>query len=117
MTYSNMVKNIVFHLGSNDIRRGATAADIKEKTQEMQKKYREKFPNARQHLTLIPPVVEGHVEANACLQRLATDSGSNLITNKPFLDRATGNLRANLTKGIHYNDWGCQSCPLPSRGR
>ena len=72
----------------------------------MQKKYREKFPNARQHLALIPPVVEGHVEANASLQKLAMDSGSNVITNKPFLDRATGKLRANLTKGTHYTDWG-----------
>ena len=86
MTYSHMVTDIVFHVGSNDIRRGATAADIKERTQIMQKKFREKFPNARQHLALIPPVVEGHGEANASLQKLAMHTGSNLISNKQFLD-------------------------------
>ena len=40
------------------------------------------------------------------LNRLATHTGSNLVSTKHFRDRNTGHMRSNLMNGIHYNDIG-----------
>ena len=106
MSYPQNVTDVVLNVGLNDFRKGATADEIQEKTLELQLKYNEKFPNARQHLTQIPPVVAGHEKVNQSLQKLASYTESNLISVKVFIDKTTKRLCANLTNGIHYNEWG-----------
>ena len=74
----------------------------------MQLNYDEKFPNARQHLTALPPLGEKHSKANHLLQKLTAYTESNFISTKVFCDKTTKKLRANLMErdGYHYNDWG-----------
>ena len=76
---------------------------------EMQLKYRNKFVNARQHITALPPLSDSQIEVNHVLQKLANHTGSNYITTKAFRDRITGQMRRNLIHGIHYNDVGVKT--------
>jgi hypothetical protein len=73
----------------------------------MQLKYYETFPNARQHITALPPLDSTHVDVNKLLQKLSSNTESNFISTKVFQDRTTGKLRTNTMKGIHYTaEWG-----------
>ena len=49
------VEDIVFNMGLNDLRRGLTPEAIQTKYLDMQMAYNDRFPNARQHITAIPP--------------------------------------------------------------
>ena len=100
------VKEVIFQVGLNDFRKGFSAKEIQENMLEMQIKYKEHFPNARQHVTAIPPLANGHREVNRQLQKLSAHTQTNFISTKSFLDHATGKLRSNVTHGIHYNEWG-----------
>ena len=100
------VQEVVFQVGLNDFRKGFTAKEIQENMLEMQIKYKEHFPNARQHVTAIPPLANGHREVNRQLQKLSIHTQTNFISTKSFLDNTTGKLRSNVTNGIHYNEWG-----------
>ena len=106
MTNPNEVKDIVFQVGLNDFRKGHTAKEIQESVLEMQLKYHEKFPHARQHLTALPPLTRGHKEVSQLLQKLSLHTESNFISTKVFEDRGTGRLRTNTMKDIHYNELG-----------
>ena len=66
------VTDIVFQVGLNDLRRGMSPEEIQEKTLDMQLAYNKCFPNARQHLTALPPLENEHVHTNDLLQKLAT---------------------------------------------
>ena len=108
---NSSVSDIVFMVGLNDCvpnncAPSDDAKDIQEKYFEMQMKYAQHFPNARQHVTALPPMNEFCVEVNEKLQKLSKYTGSNYISTKAFLDRATGKLRANVMVGKHYNEWG-----------
>ena len=100
------VTDIIFQVGLNDLRKGASADEIQDKTLDMQLKYNEHFPNARQHLTAIPPLEDKHIKANAALQKLASYTEANFISTKTFIDKQSGKIRANLTSGFHYNQYG-----------
>ena len=65
------VTDIVFQVGLNDSRNGWTANDLPEKYLEMQKRYREQFPKARQHITALPPLNTNCMEINQALQKLS----------------------------------------------
>ena len=99
------VTDIVFQVGLNDVRHYSEKA-IQEKYLEMQMTYRRAFSTARQHITAIPPLQETHKNLNSKLQKLSQHTESNFISTKRFLDQKTGQIRANLMDGIHYNDWG-----------
>ena len=100
------VKEVIFQIGLNDFRKGYTAKEIQENMLELQIQYKEHFPNARQHVTAIPPLANGHKEVNRQLQKLSKHTQTNYISTKAFLDQTTGKLRPNLTNGIHYTEWG-----------
>ena len=108
------VTDIVFQLGLNDLRKGCSPDEIQEETLEMQMKYVKYFPNARQHLTALPPLGEKHNKVNNLLQKLASFTESNFISTKEFCDKATGKLRTKLMKdpsndfgrNFHYSEWG-----------
>ena len=108
------VTDVVFQVGLNDLRKGCSPDKIQEDTLEMQMKYVKHFPNARQHITALPPLGEKHNKVNGLLQKLASYTESNFISTKEFRDKATGRLRANLMKDpskdygrtYHYNEWG-----------
>ena len=102
----NEVKEVIFQVGLNDFRKGYTAKEIQENMLDLQLQYKEHFPNARQHITAIPPLANGHKEVNRQLQKLSRHTQTNFISTKPFLDHTTGKLRPNLTNGIHYTEWG-----------
>ena len=74
----------------------------------MQIEYHKVFPNARQHITALPPSKERYIDVNKQLQKLSQNTSSNFISTKNFLDQHTGRLRANLLKldGFHYNEIG-----------
>ena len=103
------VTDVVFQVGFNDFRDFAfNAEEIQEKTLDMQLKYNQHFPNARQHLTQLPPLDKGFNNVNLLIQKLAAFTQSNLISTKDFRDQRTGNIRSNLMEDrIHYSeDWG-----------
>ena len=107
ITEPENVTDIVFQVGFNDVRKSfLSPQEAREKTFEMQQVYHEHFPNARQHITALPPMNDKLKSTNALLQKLANHTESNFIHTKVFSDRASGNLRANVMEGIHYNDWG-----------
>ena len=107
ITEPENVTDIVFQVGFNDVRKSfLSPQEAQEKTLQMQQVYHEHFPNARQHITALPPMNDKLKSTNALLQKLANHTESNFIHTKVFSDRASGNLRANVMEGIHYNDWG-----------
>ena len=105
----NEVEDVIFQVGLNDFRKGFNAKDIQDNYLDMQLKYKEHFPNARQHITAIPPLANGHREVNKSLQKLSKFTESNYISAKNFQDKTTGKLRAGLMNGIHYNEWGIRT--------
>ena len=100
--------DIVFQVGFNDFRDGCSAEKIQEKTLDMQIKYNEYFPNARQHLTQLPPIDNSYNKVNLLIQKLAVFTQSNLISTKDFRDQRTGNIRSNVMEDrLHYSEeWG-----------
>ena len=100
------VTDIVFQVGLNDLRKGATPKEIQEKTLDMQVGYLEKFPNARQHITALPPLDREHIEVNNQLQKLCRFTESNFISTKALQDRTTGKIRPHTMRGFHYNELG-----------
>ena len=106
MTNPHEIDDVVFQLGINDFRRGLTGEQFIQKYSDMLVKYKKLFPNARQHVTAIPPLSNDHENVNKGLQKLSTHRGCNFISLKSFHDRSTGKLRANLIEGYHYNAVG-----------
>ena len=100
------VTDVLFQVGLNDFRRGYKAKEIQENTLMMQIAYHKAFPNARQHLTALPPLANGHKSVSTLLQRLSTHTESNFVSTKVFTDGASGKLRAKTMDGIHYSDFG-----------
>ena len=117
-----LVKDVVFQVGLNDLRFAINEPEkikpeeipelIRDKTLNMQMRYRDEYPNARQHIIATPPMDTPHIETNRALQKLSKFTGSNFISTKPFLDRNTKKLRANTMKekgnkiDFHYNEVG-----------
>ena len=106
MTHPDEIKDIVFQVGLNDLGHGHSPKAIREKTLNMQIKYAEHFPNARQHITALPPLAQLHNETNHHLQQLSRDTQSNFISTKVMRDKSSGRPRANIFEGFHYNDYG-----------
>ena len=106
MTNPDEVKDIVFQVGLNDLGHGHSPKSIQEKTLNMQIKYTEHFPNARQHITALPPLAKLHNETNQLLQKLSLQTRSNFISTKVMRDKSSGRPRANIFEGFHYNDYG-----------
>ena len=92
VTNPSEVKEIVFLVGLNDLRKGFNPKEIQENVLLMQLKYNEVFPNA------LPPMANRHIETNRMPQRLSTHTDTNFISTKTFRDTSTGKLRANLGK-------------------
>ena len=106
MTHPDEVKDIVFQVGLNDLRKGHSPKGIQSKILNMQIEYTKKFPNARQHVTALPPLGQKHNETNHLLHKLSGHTETNFISTKPLRDTATGHLRANVMDWIHYNEYG-----------
>ena len=102
------VAEIVFQIGLNDFRvKGHNAEKIQDNTLKMQFIYKHQFPNARQHVTALPPLANSHIHINKHLQQLCSFTQCNFISTKVFRDKASGKLRSGLMKDhIHYNEWG-----------
>ena len=102
------VTDLVLQIGLNDTRHGLSTQKVREDLLEIQLLYRRVFPNARQHLTELPPIGDGQIEVNGLVRRLAAYTSSNLISTKQFRDRTTGQLRLNTVAvdGFHYSDIG-----------
>lgn len=100
------ITDIIFQVGFNDYRKGTSAENIQENALDMQIKYFENFPQARQHITAIPPIGHSHNEVNIQLQNLSKFTETNFITTKSLRDRNTGKIRTGLMEGIHYNRYG-----------
>ena len=100
------IKDIVFQVGLNDFRKAHSAQEIQENYLDMQLKYHTHFPNARQHITALPPLANGHIEVNRVLQKLSKYTGSNFVSTKNFRDSMSGKIRANVMNGIHFNTLG-----------
>ena len=103
----NEVTDIVFKLGLNDFRHGLDAEQICNSTFEMQIAYYAAFPNARQHITGLPPLQNSHKEVTKRLQRLCQYMKCNFIHTKVFSDRKTGKIRRDTMRDyLHYNEYG-----------
>ena len=102
------VVDLVFQIGLNDTREGFSTQRTRENLLEIQLQYRRIFPNARQHLTELPPISDTQIEMNGKIRSLATYTSSNLISTKQFRDRTTGRLRLDTVAkdGFHYSDIG-----------
>ena len=108
VTNRHEIQDVVFQIGLNDYRDGFDLKEITENYFHMQIEYKRLFPNARQHIVAIPPISRDHIEVNKSLQKLSQNLECNFVSAKPFLDHATGKIRANLMRndGYHYNDVG-----------
>ena len=106
VTRPEEIDDVVFQVGLNDLRDGKETKEIVETYLDMQIKYKHFFPNARQHVTALPPLSKEHKEVNKSLQKLCNNLECNFISTKSFLDHTTGKLRANLMSGFHYNSIG-----------
>ena len=106
VTNPHEIDDVVFQIGINDFRRGLTGDEFIHKYTDMLVKYKKLFPNARQHVTAIPPLSNDHEKVNKGLQKLSSHRGCNFISLKSFFDRAFGKLRANLIERYHYNAVG-----------
>jgi hypothetical protein len=105
--HPSKVEEIVFQVGLNDLRQGATPKEIQEDVLDMQLKYYKAFPNARQHITALPPLDNKHVVTNKLLQKLSSYTESNFVSTKVFQDKTTGKMRTNTMNGFHYSaEWG-----------
>ena len=102
------IDDVVFQIGLNDFQAGFNIEEVEGKYLEMQIRYKKLFPNARQHVTALPPLTKAHITMNKSLQKLAQNLECNFISTKAFLDHATGKLRGNLMRNdnYHYNDVG-----------
>ena len=100
--------DVVFQIGLNDFQKGFNVEEIEGKYLEMQMTYKKLFPNARQHVTALPPLTKAHITMNKSLEKLAKNLESNFISTKAFLDHTTEKLRGNLMRSdnYHYNDIG-----------
>merc|ERR1712208_59868 len=81
------VTDIVFQLVYNDSRGGFSTKEIQDNYISMQMNYNKIFPNARQHITALPPTEKRFMDVKKKLQKLSQNTGSNFITTKPFLSR------------------------------
>ena len=105
------VTDIVFQVGYNDLRGGCTPEEVQERVLEVQLAYNKLFPNARQHITAVPPVDENHTNLCKQLQKLSSFTQCNFVSTNVFKDRTSGQLRAGMTEvtqsGVHhYTEWG-----------
>ena len=65
------------------------------------------FPNARQHITGLPPLQNSHKNITARLQKLCRYTKCNFIHTKVFSDRKTGKIRRDTMRDfLHYNEYG-----------
>ena len=70
-------------------------------------KYNDHFPNARMHVTGLPPIPDSHIEINDMLDRLCDYTDSNFVTTEPFRHNKTGKLRSETMRdAFHYNEYG-----------
>ena len=106
VTNPHEINDVVFQIGLNDLREGLDHEEIADQYVDMQLKYKKQFPNARQHVTALPPLGKDHINVNKTLQKLAQNLGCNFISAKAFTDHATGKIRSNLMRGFHYNNVG-----------
>ena len=108
VTKPEEIDDVVFQLGINDFNHGFSGTEIAEKFFDIQKQYKKQFPNARQHITAIPPLSKDHEQVNKRLQKQCSQLGCNFISTKSFLDHATGRFRIKLIKSdrLHYSDIG-----------
>ena len=108
VTYPEEIDDVVFQLGINDFNDGLREDEIVQKFFDVQVQYKTLFPNARQHVTAIPPLTKDHMQINKGLQKLCNTFECNFISAKPFIDHASGKFRANLMRSdnLHYNDVG-----------
>ena len=79
VTKPEEIDDVVFQIGLNDLRGGFEAKEIVEKHFEMQVMYKRFFPNARQHVTALPPLSSEHIHVNKGLQKLCNNLGCNFI--------------------------------------
>ena len=102
------VDDVVFQIGLNDFQKGFNVEEIEGKYLEMQITYKKLFPNARQHVTALPPLTKAHITMNKSLEKLAKNLESNFISTNAFLDHTTEKLRGKLMRNdnYHYNDVG-----------
>ena len=108
VTNPQEIDDVVFQLGINDFNDGLREEEIVQKLFDVQVQYKRLFPNARQHVTAIPPLSKEHMQVNKGLQKLCNNHECNFISAKPFMDHASGKFRANLMRSdnLHYNDIG-----------
>ena len=70
-------------------------------------KYNDHFPNARMHVTGLPPISNSHIAISDMLERLCEYTDTNYVTTEPFRDSKTGKLRSETMKdAYHYNEYG-----------
>ena len=100
------VTDIVFQVGLNDLRNGLCPKEIQENILDLQLAYNQQFPNARQHITAVPPLEDKHDNLNSQLQKLSKFTESNFISTKDFKDRATGKICSNVMNDYHYKAVG-----------
>ena len=91
----DQVTDIVVHLGSNDMRKGASAREVKEGIKKVQDRYKKTYHKARFHISALPPR-EGAQEANFHLRGLAGESKSNFVSLKGMKDRRTQKFMAGM---------------------
>ena len=95
------VTDIVVHLGSDDMRKGMTAREVKEGIRRIQSKYKGCFKKARFHISALPPTNDKQ-EINFHLRELAAENKSNFISLKEMKDRQT---RQPVAGKIQGNGW------------
>ena len=105
------VTDIVFQVGYNDLRGGSSPEEVQESVLEVQLAYNKHFPNARQHITAVPPVDDNHLNLCKRLQKLSSFTDCNFVSTNVFIDKTSGKLRSGMTKttqsGVHhYSEWG-----------
>ena len=108
VTNPGEIDDVVFQLGINDFNDGLRENEIVQKLFDVQVQYKKLFPNARQHVTAIPPLSKEHEQVNKGLQKLCNNHECNFISAKSFMDHSSGKFRANLMRrdNLHYNDIG-----------
>ena len=115
------VTDVIFQVGLNDHRKRTydprigtekeretiEKKKIQDKYVDMLFKYNNRFPNARMHITALPPISNTHEAINDMLQTLGDNTGTNFIPTKAFLDNNDGLLRSECMKDdYHYNEYG-----------
>ena len=103
------ISEVVVLVGTDNLVNNDTAEQLYDKAQKLVCTLKERYPNARMHLTATLPLDNTqHHETNQALHRLCKHTGSNFITTKPFLDKTTKKIRSNTlnNKGNSLNEWG-----------